>query len=493
VSRALTSTCQYLANHARQRPNAIAVDHGGLRVTYRSLAAHVLDVIDELSGLGLGRGQVAGVVVGERYLHLLILLAAETLGVTTISLAATELGLPAKLGRLCDRIIVVQPPAVACSDKILTMPNDWLATILSRPPRDRGLEALEPEPEPDFRVRLIKSSGTTGVPKVMGMTHRVQQGVIEKILLHAPPWVLSHPDFLCLYNFAVRAAHVRMLLTLQLGGTVHLTGANVIWDRLMAGIGNYALFVAGDLERFVRTAPHGDVPSALYLEVIGAAVPPQLRREARARLTQHIMVTYSSNETNRVAIIDDDNVGTLFADVRVRIVGPQGETVPFGRPGSIHVRTGTMTDGYIDAPELTRAAFVDGWFRTGDIGFQPSADRLVVLGRDDDMLNIGGLKIAPGPIERHLRAIEGVGDALVTSIDDQLLTRVMLVAVELAPNADPAELTRRISPILQTQVPHFQLVVLPALPRTETGKIRRDAVAELYRRQAQSLLGGKPG
>ena len=128
--------------------------------------------------------------------------------------------------------------------------------------------------------------------------------------------------------------------------------------------------------------------------------------------------------------------------------------------------------------------------------FEPEAGKLVVLGRDDDMLNIGGVKIAPGPIEQHLKSIDGVRDALVTSIDDHLLTRVMLVAVETEPQVDPAELTRRIMPILRTQVTHFQIMLLPALPRTETGetgKIRRDAVAALYRQRGQSLGDGKPG
>jgi acyl-coenzyme A synthetase/AMP-(fatty) acid ligase len=482
-----------LADHGRARPDAIAVVHGDLRVTYRSLAQHVVFVADDLTDRGLRPGQIAGVVASDRYLHLLILLAAQALGVTTMSLAQAELGAPARLDGLCDRIIMADPSSSG-SDKMLSMPRDWLQAILGWPVTDRGWGALERDPDPDFRVRLIKSSGTTGVPKVMGMTHRVQQGVIEKILLHAPPFVLAHPDFLCLYNFAVRAAHARVLLTLQQGGTVQFTGANVIWDQLASGIGNYAMFVAGDLERLVRTVRHGSGPFAsLYLEVIGAAVPPQLRQAVQARVTPHIMVTYSSNETNRIAVVEADNVGTLFPDVRVKIVDPQGETVPLGQKGVIHVRTDTMTDGYIDAPALTRAAFVGGWFRTGDIGFQPEAGKLVVLGRDDDMLNIGGVKIAPGPIEQHLKSIDGVRDALVTSIDDHFLTRVMLVAVEIAPQANPAEVTRRITPILRTQVPHFQLLLLPALPRTETGKIRRDAVAALYRQRGQSLRDGEPG
>jgi acyl-coenzyme A synthetase/AMP-(fatty) acid ligase len=75
-----------------------------------------------------------------------------------------------------------------------------------------------------------------------------------------------------------------------------------------------------------------------------------------------------------------------------------------------------------------------------------------VLGRNDDMLNIGGVKIAPGPIEQWLKAINGVRDALVTGIDDHLQTRIMLVAIETAPNAVPADVVNSVELIIRAQV-----------------------------------------
>lgn len=339
------STCQWLAYYARRQPTSIAVVHRDVSVTYRSLAAQVLGVLDDLTKAGVRRGQVVGVETGDRALHLLILLAAEALGAATVSLALSELGSPFNLGRLCDRIIVSRDVASAQPDKLLVMPPDWMTDIVNRPVQAGEFGELERDPEPEALVRLIKSSGTTGVPKVMGMTHRVQQGVIRNTLLYAPSWVKSHPDYLCLYNFAVRAAHSRTLLTLQSGGTVHFTGVDVLWDAVVAGIGNYLLFVAGDLERFVRTIPHGSGPFPLYLDVIGSAVPARLRREIREKLTEHIMVTYSSNEVNRVSVVDEDNVGTLFPGVRIRIADVQGRLLPMGEPGLIQIKSDTMTDG----------------------------------------------------------------------------------------------------------------------------------------------------
>jgi len=486
-SESFASIGQCLAHHARRQPSFVALVHRSVPFSYRALAAQVVAVMDDLAVAGLRPGQVVGVEATDRHLHLLILLAAEALGLTTMSVTASELGPPAALDRLCDRILASHPVSGVPSERRLTMPERWLEQIVGRPVRERRFAELEAEPVPNALVRLIKSSGTSGAPKVMGMTHRVQQAVIGKTLSCMPAWLRAHPDYLCLYGFTVRAAHTRALLTLQCGGTIHLTAADALWAQISRGTGNYALFVSGDLERFVRSVPFGQAPPSLYLDVIGSAVPPQLREQVCAKLTEHLVVTYSSNEVNRISVVDDDNVGTLFPDVRIRIVDEQGRRVKLGQPGLIRIKTDTMTAGYLNAPELTRAVFVDGWFHTSDVGFQPAKGKLVVLGREDDMLNIGGLKIAPGPIEQTLKAIDGISDVLVTSIDDHLETRIMLVAIETAPGADAAYVTHMAKPVIQSQVTYFQLVVLSAFPRTETGKVRREAVKDLYRRHAQSL------
>jgi len=486
-SESFASIGQCLAHHARRQPSFVALVHRSVPFSYRALAAQVVAVMDDLAVAGLRPGQVVGVEATDRHLHLLILLAAEALGLTTMSVTASELGPPAALDRLCDRILASHPVSGVPSERRLTMPERWLEQIVGRPVRERRFAELEAEPVPNALVRLIKSSGTTGAPKVMGMTHRVQQAVIGKTLFGMPAWLRAHPDYLCLYGFTVRAAHTRALLTLQCGGTIHLTAADALWAQISRGTGNYALFVSGDLERFVRSVPFGQAPPSLYLDVIGSAVPPQLHEQVRAKLTEHLVVSYSSNEVNRVSVVDADNVGTLFPDVRVRIVDERGAVLPIGQTGAIQVRSDTMTDGYIGALELTRTAFVDGWFVTGDVGFQPSTGTLVVLGRADAMLNVGGVKVAPGPIEARLKAIEGVADALVTSVDDVLQTRVLLVAVESDGSIDPTGLRAAVSAVVRAQVASFELLVLPALPRTETGKVRVAAVRALYRQRTQVL------
>jgi acyl-coenzyme A synthetase/AMP-(fatty) acid ligase len=478
------TTCQRLALHARRQPEALAIVNGRYRSTYVDLAMNVLRIMEALTSDGIQARQIVGVDIAERHVHLQVLLACEALGATTISLAAAELDPPADLGRLCDRILVAGAAPRNQADKVLPITNDWLTHVLACPMDPRRLDALDHPSAPDAMVRLIKSSGTTGMPKVMGMTYRVQQRTLQKNLLHAAAQIGPHPVFLCFYNFSVRGSHSRTLLTLQLGGTVHFIGVSTAWDAIVAGIGTFALFIAGDLERFVRAVPANSSPADLHVDVIGSAISARLRQETREKLTRNLLVTYGTNEVHHISVVDANNVGTLFDDVRVMIADGAGMPLPFGQQGLICLKTETMTDGYIDAPDLTRATFVDGWYHTGDLGYQPSQETLVVLGRSDEMLNIGGVKIAPGPIEERLKTIDGVLDAVILGIADHLETNGLLVAVETEVGAGPTDLATRIASIITAYVMAYQVLNFSAFPRTESGKVRREAVHEAYRRAA---------
>ena len=313
------------------------------------------------------------------------------------------------------------------------------------------------------------------------MSQALLDAHIRVLLQPIAPAIAAHLVFLCLYRFNVRAVHTRVMLTLRRGGTVHFTGRDLVWDLMAGGTGTYLFLVSGDLERIARAAPEGVGPLDVHIDVAGGAVPDGLRAEAFRKVSTQLVATYATNETHSVTRIGAGGVGRLFPGARVRIVDDAGKPVRLGETGQIRVRTTTMISGYVDAPAPDQAAFAAGWFTTSDIGYQPDKETLVVLGRADDMLNIGGVKIMPGPIEVRLRAVEGVQDVLVTDLNDQLATHEALVAIEMAPGADAALLRQRIDPIVRSCVGPYRLVVLPVLPRTASGKIMREAVRDLCR------------
>jgi acyl-coenzyme A synthetase/AMP-(fatty) acid ligase len=484
--RSPQSTCAWLLSHANERPDAVAITNGQTGISYHDLACNVVRIMGALTAAGIRPDLVVGVETADRFLHLQLLLACEALGVTTISLLPFEFGPPMNLGRLCDRILASQPLSGSDASKTLVMTRDWIVQTRDVPIGNHHLDVLRREPNPNGLVRLIKSSGTTGVPKVMGMTHQVWQRSIQTDLRLMLPKTGPCPRFLCLYHFSVRGCHRLAWSTLQLGGTVHLGNGEAVWNVIASGMVNYALFITGDLENLVRGAPSGARPLGFHVDVIGSAVSTRLRGETRRKLAESILVTYSSNETAHVSIVDENNVGTLLPGVHVEICDAAGNPLPLGHSGLIRIKCDTMVTGYVDEPELSGKLFVDGWFHTNDLGFQPSLTELVVLGRADEVLNIGGLKVSPSQIAEEIRAIDGILDAIVIRAMGTLEISVLVVAVETGPGGGPDDLASLINPIIQRFASVYELLPMAVFPRTETGKIRREAIQEAYQR---SLAG----
>jgi acyl-coenzyme A synthetase/AMP-(fatty) acid ligase len=474
-------TCCFLAQHARTRPSATAVIVGTRAVSYRQLASDVLSSIDAMRAAGVRPAQTIGVALPEIYGHLVVLLAAEALQTVSISLSPSEVTPQAPVVALCDRLAVatlsngLKPNA----QMVIRVPQNGRA-----PPKP--LAPLEQPADPEALVRLIRSSGTTGVPKVMSVTHRVQDRSMANNLLHAAANILPRPHFLCLYPFSVRGVHTRAMLTLRLGGTVQFTGLDLLATVLDAGIGTYALFLSGELERLLRTQPIRRRPD-LHIDIIGSAIPARLRAEIGARLTERIVVTYGANEVHHVSLVNADNVGTLFPGVQARITNQSGAPVSPGESGLIWLRTNAMTEAYVGAAELTRRTFVDGWYRTDDIGYQPAPETLVVLGRSDGMLNVGGLKLAPDPIVARLRDIPGIEDALLTNFDDSLETGAVLIALQARDEVVSAPIAEQVDAVLRPHVRFYHLLWTTSLPRTATGKVQAAAVKELYRERSARL------
>jgi acyl-coenzyme A synthetase/AMP-(fatty) acid ligase len=184
----------------------------------------------------------------------------------------------------------------------------------------------------------------------------------------------------------------------------------------------------------------------------------------------------------------DDNVGTLCQGVEVRIVDEAGREVAAGESGIIRVRSETMVHLYFDDPELTAASFIDGWFQTGDVGLMPSPGRLLILGRADGMLNIGGVKVPPAPIEAGIKLIEGVRDAIVMSIRSRNEVDVLLAAIETAAVPPRLDAMQRAGEILARHAGAFTIMPLPSLPRTPSGKIQREEIEAIFRRAAPGTL-----
>jgi len=213
-----------------------------------------------------------------------------------------------------------------------------------------------------------------------------------------------------------------------------------------------------------------------------------------------LAVSFSDRQTEpRVASVDGDalsrgvfeagsdrhlvSVGRPVAGARLRITDDAGAPVAPGRVGEIRVSGPSLMDGYFGKPEATSAAIVDGWLRTGDLGLISDGE-LYIVGREKDIIVLGGRNLHPDEVERVAREVEGVrgGAVAFAEVDDVHGTETFVVAVEVAePDPDGrARIARAVRGELLATLglgpSRVETVALGALPRTTSGKIQRSAV-----------------
>ena len=486
-----SATAPAIAWYARQTPQATALVEFGVAHSYQALAADLARCVQGLATLGVGPGMLVGIGVRhERTTHLLLQLACEIIGAATVSLTREDLTGGDPLAGQCEILLLANVGMAGAPAAARVIPADWPRHLPAA--SADALSRLDHPPPPDGIVGIVRTSGTTGAPKAITLSQGRQQRMVIMHLARMTGDILPHPTSLCLYGLAVRAVNLRVLGVLQHGGTVLFAQEDHAPALLAGGIVNHAMFAVGDIARLVHRCAPPPAGHVLHVELFGAGTSRDLRRLIGQRLTDRLSTRYSANETGLIADTDADDVGTLADGVTIRIVDETGADRPLGEPGMIQARTTTMVESYLGDPALTAAAFVDGWYRTNDIGYQPAPGKLVVLGRADDVLNIGGVKVPPGALEDALRRIPGVRDAVVMSIDRPDHTTTLLVAIEMAGEHAQAGLRDSVSAILSRHVRHFEIMPLPWFPRTETGKVRRQDIKAAFLRRLPHPETGKP-
>jgi malonyl-CoA/methylmalonyl-CoA synthetase len=179
-------------------------------------------------------------------------------------------------------------------------------------------------------------------------------------------------------------------------------------------------------------------------------------------------------------------VGSPLPGVALRLVNDRHEPVPAGEPGEVHLKGAGVFSEYWRRPENTREAFVDGWFRTGDIAvFDRGAYRL--LGRSSvDIIKTGGDKVSALEVEEVLRTHPAIADCAVVGIEDLEWGQRVCAVVETRPNCalDIAELREwaksRMAP---SKIPRT-LRCVSRLPRNAMGKIVKPELATFFAQPA---------
>jgi malonyl-CoA/methylmalonyl-CoA synthetase len=208
-----------------------------------------------------------------------------------------------------------------------------------------------------------------------------------------------------------------------------------------------------------------------------APLPAPVFEAFRAKFGRAVLERYGMSETLMTIGNPYDGerrpgtVGQPLPGVEVRIVGPDGRDLEDGRTGELLVRGPAVFSGYWRRPDATAAAFVDGWFRTGDLG-ERSADGYVTLrGRASELILCGGFNVYPREIEEVLLEQPGVREAAVVGVPDA--RRGERPVAYFAGEADPAALEAACRRQLASFKVPTAFVRVEALPRNALGKVQK--------------------
>jgi O-succinylbenzoic acid--CoA ligase len=350
--------------------------------------------------------------------------------------------------------------------------------VVDRP--GRVGDADLPAPPDDVAV-VVGTSGSTGRAKLAMLTIdnlRSSAEATHEVLGGAGQWLLALP------------AH-------------HIAGLQVLVRSIVGGTRPVALDLAGG---FSPAAFAAATETALRMggRAYTAVVPTQLARLLDDPAGREALAAYDAVLVGGAATGAADRTRARAAGVRVVTTFGMSETaggcVYAGVPLPVshvhidndqHVVLGgrTVALGYLGDPGLTRDAFTvdsDGtrWFRTDDLGGFDGQGRLRIQGRADDLINTGGLKVAPGPVEDAIvRFVPGVLDAVVVGTTHPTWGQAVSAAVTLRRGA-PTPRLRDVRSALRGILPDHALpqrfLVLAAIPQRGPGKPDRRALAAAF-------------
>jgi long-chain acyl-CoA synthetase len=341
---------------------------------------------------------------------------------------------------------------------------------------------------PDDVAALLYTSGTTGRPKGVPLTHRNllsnAQSLIRRLRGNSEDKML-----------AVLPLFHAFGLTGELIGPL-LVGAQVIYSRFapnrvaaqMAQWGVSVFIAVPSMYRLLlRRKVSADSLRQLRLTISGGdALPASVREAFQECFERELLEGYGLTETSPVVSVNtpDDNrpgtVGRVLPGVEVRIQGPDGSALAAGEQGEVQVRGPNVMQGYYNRPEESQAAFTqDGWFRTGDLGWLDADRYLTISGRIKELIVRGGEKIMPREVEEVLERHPKVFDAAVVGEPDG--PRGEAVVAYITPMEDlptAQELRDFCRPHLADFKIPRRFVISRDLPRGPTGKILKRALKD---------------
>ena len=466
---------------ARYQPGAPALCVLGKQViSYAVLRSQMNNVARHAMSCGLKRGSIAALSTDQPMLE-----ATLILGLTQAGIIPVSAGLPPPAGLKIDAVIGATERPFAPAAQHLPLDDSWITG-----------EGAPVEPTQHTRseseevCRIVLTSGTTGDPKAIALTHKLAMAMNARF-----EYVFGnrHPTFSRLYmhmSLAAALGYQFLIYILSRGGTVYFRGGSIENALRMVEVFRIqAMLTSPSALAQLLAICDRHSSSEVHFDTIlssGSLLPRSLAQRTRPRLCSHLITGYGATETamsatasaHRVAHLEGA-AGYVTPGARIEIVDEEDRPVPAGTAGIVRIASEFAVDGYIDDPIESAQVFRNGWFYSGDLGSLTPDNLLIISGRRNNILNMGGEKIAAERVEAVLTSFDGVREAAVFVATDKAGVQKVWAAVVCRKDIDAESLRAYCRPRMPAYFVPARIVILDALPVSAAGKVIRSRLKEM--------------
>jgi acyl-CoA synthetase (AMP-forming)/AMP-acid ligase II len=482
---------------------------GETRFTFTELRAAVLDIAANLVDSGLRHGATVAVLLGYPPQAPMIQLALHLLGCRTawVSNAGSAKETAAYLDQVRPEALVYEVAVheVRCRELVdrLGIPAFCVGPGGAGPdivaPRPVGAAPFDVDTAAGAPESVFQTSGTTGVPKPLLHTANLYEQTLalaEQLVANdepryrhlsvTPMWFVAGQTSAFIYLFAGSTLLVSRFY--KATEFLELLEREEVNSTFVTPLMLYELLDHPDIDR-------RDLSAMEVLSVGTAATNPVRLRQAVDRFGPVVRITYGLSESPFISAfpgVGDDphrrdrisSCGPAYGDVRLEIRDEEGTVLPVGRTGELWVASRLNFAGYVGRPEQTGETLVDGWVRTGDLGYVDDEGYIYLTGRASDVIitTYGSYHIFPRAIEDALTTHPQVRAAAVIGVPHPELGEAAHAYVVLADGATVTEedLAELVTEKLNWAWRPRSFDFVDALPRTGSGKTNTRRLREKY-------------